>query len=84
MLDAKQAAEKALNYFQDFYNASTFGNLQVEEVEVSDEGWLITLGYDDISTEALKLLNIGKRKYKIFTIDKSIGTVKSMKIRVVE
>jgi hypothetical protein len=86
MLDVKEAARKASEYFAGLYSDKEIENVQLEEVEISDDGkyWLITLSYPVFPLEISSVQFIGKRKYKLFTIDAETGQVKSMKIREVE
>lgn len=80
MLDVKEAAQRASEYFASLYQDIL--NPQLEEVELSDDGqyWFITLSYP-VAPE-LSALNFNfKRKYKVFKIDAKTGEVKSMKIR---
>lgn len=81
MLDVKEAARRASEYFAGLYS-ETINDVQLEEVEISEDGknWLITLSYPVPPT----ITAIFKRKYKVFTIDAETGQVKSMKIRKVE
>jgi hypothetical protein len=85
MLDVKEAARKASEYFAGLYSDQKIPNVQLEEVEISDDGehWLITLSYP-VAPELAALNFNFKRKYKVFTIDAKTGEVKSMKIRKVE
>ena len=84
MLDVKEAAQRASAYFAGLYSAETLSDVQLEEVELSEDGryWLITLSYPE-RNELPGLLKF-KRKYKVFKIDGDTGEVKSMKIRKVE
>jgi hypothetical protein len=86
MLDVKEAAQRASEYFAGLYSDQKIHNVQLEEVEISDDGkyWLITLSYPVIPQDIAPIQFIGKRKYKLFTIDAETGQVKSMKIREVE
>lgn len=85
MLDVKEAAQKASEYFAGLYQDQGFSNVQLEEVELTDDGkyWLITLSYP-VPPELAALNFNFKRKYKVFRIDAKTGEVKSMKIRKVE
>lgn len=85
MLDVKEAATRASQYFASLYANQNISNVQLEEVEISDDGkyWLITLSYP-VPPELAALNFNFKRKYKVFTIDAQTGEVKSMKIRKVE
>lgn len=72
-LNAKQAVEIARKYISELTgrDASEFS---VEEVELSDDKWMITLGY-------LKTIYSSGKEYKIFGIDAYSGEVLFMKIR---
>jgi len=88
MLDVKEAARRASEYFAGLYEPKSIDDVQLEEVEMSDDGryWLITLSYPLLGA-GLGLVPFGqisKRKYKLFTIDAQTGEVKSMKIREIE
>ncbi len=82
MLDVKEAAKRASEYFAALYPPQSVSNVQLEEVELSDDGqyWLITLGYPLSGLDAL-MGSGGRKEYKQFKIDASTGDVKSMKIR---
>ena len=89
MLDVKEAAQRASEYFAGLYAKEGVENVQLEEVELTDDGeyWLITLSYPMVppSDMAIVPFNLAfKRKYKVFKIDSKTGEVKSMKIRNVE
>ena len=85
MLDVKEAAQRASQYFASLYADQGVSNMQLEEVELTDDGqyWLITLSYpgDPPNNPFLNLPS--NRKYKVFRIDAETGEVKSMKIRTV-
>jgi len=85
MLDVKEAAQRASEYFAGLYAEEGLSNVQLEEVELTDDGkyWLITLSYP-VKPELASLNFNYKRKYKVFKIDRKTGEVKSMKIRKVE
>lgn len=85
MLDVKEAAERASEYFAGLYQDQRLSNVQLEEVELTDDGkfWLITLSHP-VPNESPALTFSFKRKYKVFKIDAKTGEVKSMKIRKVE
>ena len=92
MLDVKEAAHRASEYFAGLYADQAVSNMQLEEVELTDDGeyWLITLSYPVIPPSDRPglppiLANLAlQRKYKVFKIDAKTGEVKSMKIRTVE
>lgn len=84
MLNAKEAATIAINFFRDFYEGSGFSDIKVEEIEFTDDNkWLITLGYIDQKNNSSMMISFGTRKFKILSFDQN-GVVKSMKIRTVE
>ena len=85
MIDVRQAAHLASQYFAGLYEGPAVSGAQLEEVEITEDEkyWLITLSYP--LTEATALLNFNyKRKYKVFKIDAETGEVLSMKIRKVD
>jgi hypothetical protein len=88
MLDVKEAAQRASEYFAGLYADQGVSNVQLEEVELTDDAqyWLITLSYPDLPHDvALVPINFAfKRKYKVFKINAKTGEVKSMRIRNVE
>jgi len=88
MLDVKEAAQRASAYFSGLYADQGVSNVQLEEVELTDDGqyWLITLSYPVglLSQAPANFLVNSNRKYKVFKIDAKTGEVKSMKIRQVE
>ena len=84
MLDVKEAAQRASEYFAGLYSDQGVSNVQLEEVELTDDGqyWLITLSYPVVPPNQAPLsFMINNRKYKVFKIDAKTGEVKSMKIR---
>ena len=85
MLDVKEAAQKASEYFATLYTDEGIHSVQLEEVEISDDGkyWLITLSYP-MPGQLPTIDPNHKRKYKVFKIDAETGQVVSMKIRNVE
>lgn len=88
MLDVKEAARRASEYFAGLYDPKQIDDVQLEEVEMSEDGkyWLITLSYPLLPAglTPIPFGQISRRKYKLFTIDAQTGEVKSMKIREVE
>ena len=83
MLDVKQAAQKAFDYFAALY--PEFLSVQLEEVELTENGeyWLITLSYPSSGLAEILGRGVGPKEYKVFRIDANTGEVKSMKIRKV-
>jgi len=82
-LNAKQAAEAAVGYFNELFSGYGYSDIRLEEVEKMSENWLITLGYLDKSQEGFSL-GLSKRRYKIFTVRQSDGEITSVKIRPME
>jgi len=79
-IDAREAAIKAKEYLQSLDVHTDPRTIQLEEVELSEDGmyWLITLSY--ISKDTPFYLGL-VREYKIFKIDLQSGNVQSMKIK---
>ena len=87
MINVKQAAEKAAEYFRDLYG-DRFTNVLLEEAErkLGTGGrrlWVITLGYDQPSSLP-QFGRKGPRQFKVFEVNAKTGEVGSMKIREVE
>lgn len=82
MLDVREAAKKASEYFAELYSDNSSAKLRLEEVEQTDDGqyWLITLSYPRPGLGEL-FGNDGPREYKVFKIRIDTGEVKSMKVR---
>lgn len=92
MIDVKEAAKRAAEYFADLYPPDTYADLQLEEVELTEDEkfWLITLSYkperSTQPTQVEKLLNLPPsvtRRFKQFKIDSENGKVYAMTIRKV-
>ena len=98
MMDVKQAAKIAAEYFVDLYAEQKYSDMLLEEVEYDEAGgaWLITLGYspprtilEDVKDPLSPLSRLSSfstidRRYKIFRIDAETSSVLSMKIRTLE
>lgn len=84
MIDAKHAAEAARGYLTSLYPNTQFGNLQIEEIEISDDKnfWLITLSY--LTQGGTPFIFPQPKDYKVFKISSDNGEVISMKIRQVK
>ncbi|MGA2475361.1 MAG: hypothetical protein ABSF73_01955 [Terriglobia bacterium] len=82
MINVKDAVKNAAEYFTDLYH-DQFTNVLLEEVELSDGYWLITLGYDRPASLP-QFVRKGPRAFKVFKVDGETGEVISMKIREVE
>ncbi|MBE0341291.1 hypothetical protein E4V51_08720, partial [Paenibacillus sp. 28ISP30-2] len=59
---AREAAQAAISYFNQFYAGHGFTNVRLEEVDKEGSNWLITLGYDDPSS-GMGILD-RRREYK--------------------
>jgi hypothetical protein len=83
MLNVKEAVSSATKALQDFFAGKELLNLELEEVELTEDGksWLITLGFDRlVETLSIPMTRL-ERKYKIFKVDGVTGKVTAMKIR---
>jgi len=88
-LQVEQAVRQARLYFEKLLPELGEGieDLRLEEVELSEDKWLITLGYTrPTKIKPNPLLPVTdnrqyERVYKIFTINSRTNEVESMKIR---
>ena len=89
-VDIHKAVKSAFSFFEKSFAHEKTSNLQLEEVELSDDGnfWLITLGYDDpvaVMSELLKASSLLRprplRKYKVVRVDAESGKAVAVKIR---
>ncbi|HEX6623903.1 MAG TPA: hypothetical protein VF064_09330 [Pyrinomonadaceae bacterium] len=85
MMDVKQAAKLASDYFNSLYETQSLSNVLLEEVELTENGeyWLITLSYP-AQPETVSSIFGTKRQYKVFKINAETGEVQSMKIRKID
>ena len=86
MVDAKEAVKRAIAYLQGLNAPATVNDLELEEVEKSDDGkyWLITLSYSGVPGGLASLTGEPRElKSKQFKIRVQTGEVLSMKIRQV-
>jgi len=88
MVSVKQATEKAIAFAQDALGTERTAGIRLEEVESTMVGntdaWLITLSMvapDQLLGSVIPGFSTPKREYKSFTVLKSNGDVRSMKIR---
>lgn len=88
MIDVRQAVQKASEYLVTIFADRQVRNVQVEEVERSEDSrhWFVTLGYADpaggpLAEIAATMGDSRNRKYKVFKIDADSGECLSMKIR---
>jgi len=88
MVSIKEATAKAIAFAEDALGPERTVGVRLEEVESTkvrgQDAWLITLSMivpSPSSIVAAALSGTGKREYKSFTVLKSNGEVKAMKIR---
>jgi len=92
MIDVKKAVSFSMQAIHDFYEGQELTDLALEEVEKTDDEWLITLGFlvpnknpvkHNVFSMAMAAANERQyiRKYKIFSVDAESGKILYMKIR---
>lgn len=87
MVSIKEAAANAIAFAREALGPERTTGVRLEEVESTkvhgQDAWLITLSMIIPSSGSIvaALSGTGKREYKSFTVLKSNGEVKSMKIR---
>jgi len=81
MINAKEAANVAIEYLKSFYSGAN--NVMLEEVELSEEKkiWSITISFENIDPDDKTPSRINPKMYKIFRIDNTTGQVTAMKSR---
>ncbi len=81
MINAKEAANSAIEYLRFFYTNAK--SVMLEEVEWSEEkkSWSVTLSFENIDPQDKSTSTINPRIYKIFRIDNTSGLVTAMKSR---
>jgi hypothetical protein len=81
MINAKEAANAAIEYLESFYSGAR--NIMLEEVELSEEkkSWSISISFENVDPEDKSPAKIITRIYKIFRIDNTTGQVIAMKSR---
>ena len=81
MINAKEAANSAIEYLKSFYPGSK--SVMLEEVEWSEEkkSWSVTVSFENIDPQEKNPSTINPRMYKIFRIENTTGQVTAMKIR---
>lgn len=92
MITLKDAAKKAMAFYQDIDPDAE--DARVEEVERDDDtdDWNITLSFHSNENASTNLIVpnsastgvMNGRKFKIFSVDAESGEVRSMKIRVLQ
>ena len=87
MVSIKEATDKAMTFARSALGPERTTGLRLEEVESTAvdraDAWLITLSMMNSDEAGLSNLGLvsGRREYKIFTVLKNDGEIKSMKIR---
>lgn len=90
MLDVKSAVESAMKFFDEMYPGNQFKDILLEEVELSEDGnyWNVTIGFSRHTSESnnsfakiTQAISDYIRVNKVFKVDTSDGSVKSMKSR---
>jgi hypothetical protein len=81
MINAKEAANSAIEYIKSFYAGTK--DIVLEEVEFSEEkkSWSVTISFENIDKDDKNPSVIVPRIYKIFRIDATSGQVMAMKVR---
>ena len=81
MIDVQEAVRTASKYLSRLYPSAQLQDMQLEEVELTDddEFWLVTLSF--IFGEPDLARFTVSRQYKVFKIRGETGEVVSMKIR---
>ena len=81
MINAKEAANAAMEYLKSFYTGAK--SIVLEEVELSEEkkSWSITISFENIDPDDKSLSKIIPRMNKVFKIDNTTGQVIAMKSR---
>lgn len=79
MINAKEAANIAIEYLKSFYKGAR--NIVLEEVELSEEKkiWSVTISFENIDPDDKTQSNIIPRMNKVFRIDNTLGQVIAMK-----
>ncbi|MBU6399962.1 MAG: hypothetical protein KGS61_06570 [Verrucomicrobia bacterium] len=88
-VDLDTAVKTALNFFRASFGSMKLSDVQLEEIELSEDEryWLITVGYDnptavDLSRGKMVLpFPMPVRKYKVVRVDARTGRPVSIKIR---
>jgi hypothetical protein len=91
MMDAKQAAKKAMDYLSEMFDTADLRDILPEEVELTEEDrlWEVTIGFTrrQLSSSNGPMASLVgpteafKRELKVFTIDAESGVVRSMKTK---
>ena len=83
MINLKEAIKKAEDHAKYIFGDPLM-DLKVEEFESSEDTWLITLGWDELTKNMTSIqiamgLNT-ERVYKIFYVNKETGNIDKMKM----
>lgn len=89
MVSIEDAVKAAHDFAKRLYDSGELKDLRVEEIEHSEDKWVVTLGWVEPAVREVGgfagLTNVATleplpRVYKVFTVDKD-GQVESMKMR---
>jgi len=80
-LDVKAAARIAIKYLHELMPTIPLSDITLEEVEMSGNTWLVTLGYSDKNPSSFARVTTGGRTFKRFQINAATGEVISMRMR---
>lgn len=85
MIDVKEAARSAAEYFAGLFPDQGYSDVLLEEVELKEDEkhWLITLSYalPPSGGDPLASIRPRQRRYKQFKIDAQTGRVQAMTVR---
>lgn len=80
-INVQDAARQAVEYYSRVSGDNMFNQrVTVEEVEMDERYWLITLGF---SEQSFSINNPRNKDYKLFKVNKETGDIESMKIRTI-
>jgi hypothetical protein len=79
MINAKEAANIAMEYLNSFYEGAK--SIVLEEVELSEEkkSWSVTISFENMDPDDKNPSKIIQRMNKVFKIDNTSGQVTAMK-----
>lgn len=73
-INAREAYIKAVDYYR-FITANPQANPSLEEIELSDNKWSVTLGFSIYNSVIMT-----QKEYKVITLDAKTGKILSMRI----
>jgi hypothetical protein len=84
IISAKEAVKQAMVFLAELQESNPPEDVTIEEVELCDDGsyWWITISFFPSGSSIAAITGQKTyKKYKIFKVDASLGTVISMKMR---